>query len=133
MANKEIIIDGKKMLYGTSAKASPETSTSTTPTFDGAITQGLGDVAWSIELSRVRYDGLASHRRLSEKLDKMLSVPAMVTIRERVETPTETYTIVDNYYKCVLEGNDYELKPDDNTVENLKFKASKRVRKYEDE
>ena len=58
--------------------------------------------------------------------------PAMVTIRERVKTATEEYTIVDNFYNCILEGNDYELKPDENTGENIKFTAAKRVRKYEE-
>jgi hypothetical protein len=40
--------------------------------------------------------------------------------------------VVDNFYGCILEGNDYELKPDDNTAENIKFKASSRERYYED-
>ncbi|MBR3213164.1 MAG: hypothetical protein IKF79_01495 [Methanosphaera sp.] len=132
MADKEIIIDGKRMLWGTSAKASPETSTNTTQTFDGAITQGAGNIPWTIELEKVRYDNMIGHRKLSEKLDKMLTKPAMVTIRERVKTASEEYTIVDNFYNCILEGNDYELKPDENTGENIKFKAAKRVRKYEE-
>ena len=56
MADKMIIIDGKTVMYGTSIKASPETNVSTTQTFDGAITQGMDKVAWSVELSKVRYD-----------------------------------------------------------------------------
>ncbi len=131
MANKEVIIDGKKMLYGTSAKASPETNTSTTSTFDGVINEGLDEVPWTLEFSKLRYEGLASHREMSETLDTMISVPKMITIRETVHSVDETYTVVDNYFNCLVNGNDYEVKPEDKTVENLKFKAARRERKYE--
>ena len=131
MATKEVIIDGKKMMYGTSAKASPETNTSSTATFDGVINEGLDEVAWNLEFSKLRYEGLASHREMSETLEKMISVPAMITIRETVDSVDETYTVVDNYFNCLVNGNDYELKPEDKTVENLKFKSARRERKYE--
>ena len=131
MANKEVIINGKKMMYGTSAKANPETNTSSTTTFDGVINEGLDQVAWTLEFSKLRYEGLASHREMSETLEKMISVPAMVTIREIVTTPEETYTVVDNYFSCLVDDNGYEVKPEDKTVENIKVKASHRERKYE--
>jgi hypothetical protein len=131
MARKEIIINGKKMMYGTSAKASPETNTSTTTTFDGVVNEGLDQIAWNLEFSKLRYEGLASHKQMSKILERMISIPAMVTIRETVNTPDETYTIVDNYFNCLVNGNDYELKPEDKTVENIKIKASRRERKYE--
>ena len=131
MANKEVIIAGKKMMYGTSVKASPETNTSTTSTFDGVITEGLDKIPWTIELSKLRYEGLATHRELSETLESMISVPKMVTIRETVITPDEEYTIVDNFFDCLVDGNDYELQPEEKTAENIKFKASRRERKYE--
>ena len=131
MANKEIIIDGKKMMYGTSGKASPETNTSSTSTFDGVINEGLDEVPWSLEFSKLRYESLATHKEMSETLDRMISVPAMVTIRETVRTPDEVYTVVDNYFNCLVNGNDYEIKPEEKTVENIKLKASRRERKYE--
>ena len=131
MANKEVIIDGKKMMYGTSAKASPETNTSETPTFDGVIIEGLDNVAWNLEFSKLRYEGLATHKEMSETLEKMISTRAMVTIRETVYTADETYTVVDNYFDCLVNDNNYELKPEDKTVENIKIKASRRERKYE--
>ena len=131
MATKEVIIDGKKMMYGTSAKASPETNASSTPTFDGVINEGLDKVAWNLEFSKLRYEGLASHREMSETLEKMISVPAMVTIRETVYSPGEEYTVVDNYFDCLVNENNYELKPEDKTVENIKIKAARRERKYE--
>ena len=131
MVNKEIIIDGKKMMYGTSGKASPETNTSSTSTFDGVINEGLDEVPWSLEFSKLRYESLATHKEMSETLDRMISVPAMVTIRETIHTPEEVYTVVDNFFNCLVDGNDYEVKPEEKTVENLKFKAARRERKYE--
>ena len=131
MADKKVIIDGVTVAYATGVKANPETKTATTDTFDGAITQGMDKVAWSIELSKVRFEGSASHKELSELLDSMMANPKMITVIETVHSTNETYTVKDNYYGCILEGNDYEIKPDDNTSETIKFKASSRERKYE--
>ncbi len=130
-SDKQIIIGGKTVMYGTSIKASPETSVSTTQTFDGAITQGIDNVAWSIEVSKVRYDDSVTYQELHKVLDEMLVNPKMITIRETVHAEEETFTIVDNFSGCLIESNDYEIKPDDHTAESLKFKASSRERKYE--
>ena len=131
MADKEIIIGGKTVMYATSVKASPDTKSSTTNTFDGAITQGMSNVAWSVELSKVRFEDLSTHKELSELLDSMLDKPQMVTVRENVHAKEEDYVIKDNFFGCLLDGNDYELKADDLTSESIKFKASKRERDYE--
>ena len=132
MADKEVIIKGKKMLYGTSVKASPETKTSSTPTFDENIVQGTDKVSWTIDIGKMRYEGLTTHRQLSETLDEMMSIPHNITVRETVYPKNEApYVIVDNYYSCLVDGNEYELKPEDMTTESIKFKASKRIRKYE--
>ena len=131
MSDKEIIIDGVTVMYGTSIKASPEVTNSTTQTFDGAINQGLKDVSWSIEISRVRYDSKFGHMRLSQLIDNMMDTPKMVTIRETIRpTGEKPYVVKDNFFGCITDGNDYEIKPDDHTVENLKFKAEKRVREW---
>jgi hypothetical protein len=131
MADKQIIIDGKTVMYGTSIKASPETNVSSTSTFDGAITQGTDKIAWSIELSKVRFDDSTSYKELHKTLDEMFFKQKVVTVRETVHTATESFTIVDNYFGCILDGNEYEIKPDDHTAESIKFKASSRERKYE--
>ena len=133
MVDKKVIINGKSMMYGTSIKCSPELSTSTTTTFSGNIVQGLDVVPWSIEIGRVRYDSKTTHQELSTLIEAMYTTPYMVTIREIIKPSGEKpYEIVDNYHGCIVEGNDYEIKTDDHTVENLKFKATKRVRMYKD-
>lgn len=133
MADKEVIIGGKKLMYGTSIKASPDGSnTTSTGTFDGAIVQGNKDIPYTIDLSKVRYDNATNHRELSELIDDMWENAQMVTIREIVRPNGEApYVIVDNFFECLTDGNDYEIKTDDHTVENLKFKASRKERKYE--
>ena len=130
-SDKKIIIDGHTVAYATGVKANPETNVSTTQTFDGAITQGMDKVAWSIELSKVRFEKSAKHKELNEILDNMFANPKMVTVIETVHAEDETYTIRDDYSGCIIDGNDYEIKPDDNTSESIKFKASSRERKYE--
>lgn len=131
MADKEVIIKGKKMMYGTGIKASPETNSSSTPTFDGVITQGSDKIPWTIEISKVRYEDMTTHKELSETVDGMLAIPEMVTVREVINTNHETYTVVDNFYDCLTDDNGYEINPDEQTVENLKFRAARRERKYE--
>ena len=91
----------------------------------------MDKVAWSLELSKVRFESSAKHKELNKILDEMLATPKIVTIIETVHSKDETYTIRDDYDGCILESNDYEIKPDDNTSETLKFKASKRKREYE--
>ena len=131
MADKEIIIGGKTVMYATSVKASPETNSSTTSTFDGAITQGTDKVAWNVELEKIRFEGLSKHKELSELLDSMLSKSQLVTVRETVHSKEEDYVVKDNFFGCLLDSNDYELKADDLTSESIKFKASSREREYE--
>ena len=119
MSNKEVYINGVKVLYGTSIKASPETSLATTTTFDGPVNSGTDKIPYTIEISKLRYEGLQEHKEMDKILNSMLVNPATVTVKETVITATET-------------GNDYEIKPDDHTVENLKIKCeSKSEREYE--
>lgn len=132
MANKEVYINGVKVLYGTSIKASPETNLSTTNTFDGPVTSGSDKIPYSIEIAKLRYEGLQEHKEMDRLLNSMLVNKATVTIKETVITATETYTIVDHYFGGLVENNDYEIKTDDHTVENLKIKCeSKAEREYE--
>ena len=72
MVDKQVIIDGITMMYGTGVKSSPEISNSTTQTFDGAVTQGLRNVSWTIEIDRVRYDSKVTHRQLSQTVEEMM-------------------------------------------------------------
>ena len=131
VSEKRILVGGRNLFYGTSIKASPEINTQTTATFDGNVVQGSDTVAWTIECSRLRYDTGEHYRQISEMLDDMLVHTKTVTVIDTVHKGSETFVIRDVYYQALLEDNGYELKPHENTVENLKFKASKRARFFD--
>lgn len=133
--DKRIVIGTDKsvisMMYGTGVKGSPETQESTTDTFSGAVVQGKKDIAWTLEINKLRYEGMRQHQELSEKLDKMLAEPDNITVTETIYPKGDTpYEIIDHYFGCILTGNDYDIKPNDNTAENLKFKATSREREW---
>ena len=136
--NDKVVIIGtgesaKEMMYGTSVKDSPETSESTTKTFSGAVVQGTDNIPYTIEISKLRYEGKTTHRELSEKVEDMLKNPDTVTIRETVRPVGERpYVVIKTHFGCITTGNDYEIKPDDHTVENLKFKSSRRTCEWQD-
>jgi len=123
MPDKEIWIDGVRMLNGTSIKVSKNTETSSTTTFDGVITEGNANINYSIECNKVTYESKTNYVKLRKKLDSMLDKPAMITIREthRPPAPEKPFTVVENYQHCLVDGGDYEIKPDERTVDGLKF------------
>ena len=124
---KRVIINGKTMMNGTSVKGSRETSTNATPTFDGVITQGTRNVSHTLELERVSYEGMVSYMELSDTIDKMIDIPAMVTVEEDIY-PTgneKPFTIIREYHDCVVDGDEYEISPEEHTVESLKFLAAR--------
>lgn len=119
------------MLYGTGVKGSPETSESTTPTFSGAVVQGSDKVAYTLEIDKLRYEDIDIHIALSNKLEKMMSEPDNITVIDTIYPKgSNPYQVIDQYFNCICTAYDDEIKPDDNTTESLKFKASKRVREW---
>ena len=124
---KRVIINGKTMMNGTSVKGSRETSTNATPTFDGVITQGTRNVSHTLELERVSYEGMVSYMELSDTIDKMIDIPAMVTVEEDIypSGDEQPFTIIREYHDCVVDGDEYEISPEEHTVESLKFIAAR--------
>ena len=124
---KRVIINGKTMMNGTSVKGSRETSTNATPTFDGVITQGTRNVSHTLELERVSYEGRVSYMELSDTIDKMIDIPAMVTVEEDIypSGDEQPFTIIREYHDCVVDGDEYEISPEEHTVESLKFLAAR--------
>lgn len=125
MADKELWIDGIRMLHGTSIKVSKNTSQKSTTTFDEVINEGTANISYSIDCSRVAYDKESDYIALRKKLDSMLETPGQVTIREihRPPAPEKPFTVVENYHDCLVDGGDHDIKPEERTVEGLKFKS----------
>ena len=134
-AEKQVIIGTDNeminMLYGTGVKGSPETSESTTPTFTGAVVQGLSEVPYTLEIDKLRYEDVDTHIALSQKLEKMMAEPDNITVIDTIYPKgSNPYQVIDKYFSCICTAYDDEVKADDNTTESLKFKASKRVRDW---
>ena len=134
-AEKQVIIGTDNeminMLYGTGVKGNPETSESTTPTFSGAVVQGLSEVAYTLEMDKLRVEDMDTHIALSQKLEKMMSEPDNITVIDTIRPKgKQAYQVIDKYFNCICTAYDDEIKPDDNTTESLKFKASKRERDW---
>lgn len=130
-SDKRVIIGTGKnqitMLYGTGVKESPETSESTTDTFDGPVVQGTSKIAYTLEMSKLRYEGRDMHMKMSQKIEDMMQNKDSITVIDTVRPKGEkAYTVTKRYYGCINSGNDWEMKPEENTVENLKFKCESR-------
>jgi len=130
MADVEIILsdaDGNNQVnlgHGTGVKESRDTSTSTTVCFDEVLNQGTKNTSWSIEVNRVDYEGMATAIEVEEVLEKMLDTEGIITIRETIRPKgEEPYVKIRNYNNTIVDGEDYEVKPEDFTVQNLKFKT----------
>ena len=121
MADKEIVINGKVVMYGTSIKGSAETSTNSTPTFDGVVTSGTRNIAYTLEFERVSYDGKVTYEEIRGIITDMLEHPKMVSVREKRYDGDRPFIIIRDYHDCVVDSDDYEIKPEERTVDSLKF------------
>ena len=135
-ADKEVWLaksDGTGSVYlghGTSIKASRDSNTKSTVCFDEVLTNSSSNTSWAIDVSRVSYEGMSSAWEIEDMLEYMLDNDGMVTIREIVRPKNEEpYIKVYNFFNARLDGDDFELKPDDFTVSNVKFKTGRRERK----
>lgn len=131
MADKEFYIGSMKVMWGTNVKVSPETNITSTATFDGVLTDGTDKIPYSITMDRLRYGTQTEYMALHQKLDSMLNTPETIKIVETVRTSTEVFKVIDYVYNCLVDGDEYEIKADERTVENLSFKGSSKTRKYE--
>ena len=123
MADKTIIIDGKTVVHGTGVKESIEKSTADSIVcFDEVITDGSDTVSYKLTIDRLMYEDRKYYDSLSAKLRKMLSVPAEITTREVIRwKKNQAFVVVKNYHNCILDGKDYEMKPEERSAQNLSF------------
>ena len=124
--DKTVVINGVDMLYGTGVKGSRETSVSTTSTFSGVITNGTRNVAHSLEIDKVSYEGLTDYVSLSNAIEEMIDTPGIVTVKE-IKRPAgeQPFYVKRTYFDCLVDGDDYEIKAEEHTVNNLKFKCGR--------
>lgn len=127
-ATKAIYIDDVRIGYGTSVKISAETNTESTPTFDGPVTDGTDQVPHTVEIERLRYGKISDYKQMSKLLHEMLTTPKNITVIEKIKMVDGTIKVKDRVYNCILDSDEYELDPEEQTVESLSFTGGIRHR-----
>ena len=123
MADKEIIINGKTVAHGTGVKESIEkNSAESVVCFDEAIVDGSDTVSYKLTVDRLIYENRKTYEKLRDTFKKMLSTPGNITTREVIRYKNSApFVIVKNYSGVILDGRDYEMKPDERSAQNLSF------------
>ena len=123
MAQAEIIINGKTMVHGTGVKESLEKSgAESVVCFDEVLTDGTGQVSYKLDIDSIVYESKTNYRSLSKRLKEMLSTPGTITTRQTIKYKNDApFVIVKNYSGCILDGREYEMKPEERAAQNLSF------------
>ena len=126
MAEAEIIINGKTMVHGTGVKESIEKSSAESVVcFDEVLTDGTDQVSYKLDIDRIVYESKGYYLALSKIFKKMLSTPGTITTRQTIKYKNnKPFVIVKNYSGCILDGKDYEMKPEERAAQNLSFICS---------
>jgi len=125
---KEIYINNIRVGYGTNVKVEPELDTEETPTFDGPIVDGTSEPSHTVSIDKLRYGTIDEYIQLEQLLVNMYEKGYPIKIIERVSMKDGTMKVTDTVYDCKLDGNEYELDPEERTAESLSFKGGKRTR-----
>lgn len=134
MADVEIIINGKTLVHGTGVKESIEKSSAeSTVCFDEVLTDGTEQVSYKLNIDRVIYETKLTYLNLSKTFKEMLSTPGTITTRQKIKYKNKApFVIVKNYSGCILDGRDYEMKPEERAAQNLSFICSNMEEYIED-
>ena len=130
MADKSIQIKvgdiSTELVHGKGVKEALEkTSADSTVCFDETITQGADSVSYKLTIDRVVFETREQYEQLRDAFKMMLSVPGAITTREVIRYEQDKpFTIVKNYYFCILDGKDYEMKPEEMSAQSLSFICS---------
>ena len=126
MAEAEIIINGYTMVHGTGVKESIEKSSAESVVcFDEVLTDGTDQVSYKLDIDRIVYESKSYYITLSKVFKKMLSTPGTITTRQTIKYKNKSpFVIVKNYSGCILDGKDYEMKPEERAAQNLSFICS---------
>lgn len=124
MADKEIIINGKTMAHGKGVKESIETGSTAESVvcFDETITTGSDNISYKLSIDRLVFESRSYYEKLNKILKNMLSTKGDITTREVIRYKKQApFVIVKNYHGCILDGKDYEMKPDEMSAQSLSF------------
>ena len=125
---KWVHINGIKVGYGTGVKVTPNLETDETHTFDGPVIDGNDEPSHAVTIDKIRHGTKAEYIQIEQLLMNMQKVGYTIAITEQVKMKDGVMKIQDYIYDCKLNGNEYEMKPDELSTESLSFKGGKRKR-----
>ena len=131
MADVEVILgtEGNAVLVcsGKGVDEERETSTSTDVCFDRVVQQGAKKTGFKISIKKLGYETMEDYIALDNELEKMVSTPGVITIREvRYFEGGSPYLLKRVYHDCILADDKYSMEPESNSVLDLKFNAGSR-------
>ena len=110
------------LVHGQGVKESVETETSKTVCFDEVITEGAEKVSYKLEIDRIIFETKDEYVLLRDILKRMQHVHGDVEVRETIKYKNEApFTIVKSFGGAILDGNEFELKPEEKTAHSLTF------------
>lgn len=123
MADKEVILNGTTLVHGQGVKESiDKTTANTTVCFDEVITEGAPSVSYKVTVDRLVFETRDQYEELRDVLNGMISEPGILTTRETIRFKNDApFVIVKNFTGVVLDGKDYEIKPEEHSAQNLTF------------
>ena len=126
MADKEIriAVEDKtiNLRHGQGVKESVETSTSTTVCFDEVITEGAEKVSYKLDIDRIIFETRQEYEDLRDILSLIQHVQGTLQTRETIRYKgEEPFTIVKTFGGAILDGNEFEMKPEEKTAHKLSF------------
>ena len=131
MADKEIRIAVRhpergdlsiNLRHGQGVKESVETSTSETVCFDEVIVEGAEKTSYKLEIERILFERKDEYIDLRDILSAIQHVPGTVETRETIRYKDEApFTIVKTFGGAILDGNEFEMKPEEKTAHSLNF------------
>lgn len=122
---KEVYINDIHVGYATNAKVTPSYETDETPTFDGPVIDGTDEPSHEVTIDKLRYGTIDEYTQIAQILLDMQSVAYPIKIVEYAKMKDGEMKRTDIIYECKVDGNEYELNPDERTAESLSFKGGK--------
>lgn len=121
--DKQIIINGKAIAHGRGVKETIDKSTADSIVcFDEVITDGSNTISYKLTIDRLVWESRSYYEKVRDILKNMLSSPGDITTREVIRYKGyDPFVIVKNYHGCILDGKDYEMKPEERSAQNLSF------------
>ena len=123
MSDREVYFEGHLMVHGKGVKDSENDSNSTDICFDGVVNTGSQFTGGTLEIDKLVYDTREEYEWLAAKLKELKTVKGNITTREVIRMQgQDPYVIVKNFVGCIRDGKDYEMKPEEASALNIKFK-----------